>query len=312
VHVYHAFGLHIGSEFPLPELPVSDGKADVWIRRGPVGEWQGDAPIRYGQRFFIRGQEWMIRFKLLPFAALIRDGKSIAVEANPAQDTVAALHILGSCTGALLFQRGLVPLHGNTIATKHGVAIFVGKIGAGKSATTMAMLRRGHQLVADDISAVSIEASNQAAPPSVLPGFPRLKLWRASLQHFGCDPAAFQHLRPGLDKFHVPVLEQFSDTPQPLRAIYILEPGDAPEVRIRTLSGLEKLQELRPHLYKLRFPDAVQNFPPLMAKFCRLIDLVKVSIVERPREGNSIEAVADAIEHDLATGYRSRNAASVA
>jgi len=174
------------------------------------------------------------------------------------------------------------------------------------------MLRRGHQLVADDISAVSIEASNQAAPPSVLPGFPRLKLWRASLQHFGCDPAEFQHLRPGLDKFHVPVLEQFSDTPQPLRAIYILEPGDAAEVRIRTLSGLEKLQALRPHLYKLRFPDAVQNFPPLMGKFCRLVDLVKVSIVERPREGNSIEAVADAIERDLAAGYRSRNAASVA
>ena len=190
--------------------------------------------------------------------------------------------------------------------------MFVGKIGAGKSATTMAMLRRGHQLVADDISAVSIEARQQAAPPSVLPGFPRLKLWSASLQHFGCDPTKFQHLRPGLDKFHVPVPEQFTDKPQPLCAIYILEPGDAPEVRVHPLSGLAKLQALRPHLYKLRFPDAIQNFPPLMAQFCRLADLVKVSIVQRPREGNSIEAVADAIERDLAAGYRSRNAASVA
>jgi hypothetical protein len=49
-----------------------------------------------------------------------------------------------------------------------------------------------------------------------------------------------------------------------------------------------------------------------MGKFCRLVDLVKVCIVERPREGNSIEAVADAIERDLPAGYRSRNAASVA
>lgn len=311
MYVYHAFGLDIGSEFPLPELPVSDGKPDVWIRRGPVGEWQGDA-IRYGERFFIRGQEWMIRFKLLPFAALIRDGKSIQVDTDPAQDAIASLHILGSCTGALLFQRGLVPLHGNTIAMKHGAAMFVGKIGAGKSATTMAMLRRGYRLVADDISAVSVAAGKQETAPSVLPGFPRLKLWRASLNHFGCDPAEFQHLRPGLDKFHVPVLDQFVDEPQPLRAIYILQPGDAPEVRVRRLSGLEKLQELRSHIYKLRFPDAIQNFPPLMAKFCRLVDLVKVSIVERPRERDSIEAVADAIERDLANGYRSRNAASVA
>ena len=101
------------------------------------------------------------------------------------------------------------------------------------------------------------------------------------------------------------------------------------EARVATLSGRiseatdvlaedsrtpfsPELQALRPHLYKLRFPDAIQNFPPLMAKFCRLVDLVRVSIVERPREGNSIEAVADAIERDLAAGYRSRNAASVA
>jgi hypothetical protein len=312
VQVYKAFGLHIASELPLLELPVSNGKPDVWIRRGPVGEWQGDATVRYGERFRVHRQEWMIRFPLLPFAALIRDGKSIEFEANPAQDTIAALHILGSCTGALLFQRGLIPLHGNTTASKHGVAMFAGKIGAGKSATTMAMLRRGHRLVADDISAVSIVAARNQAGPSVLPGFPRIKLWRASLQHFGCDPAQFQRLRPGLDKFHVPVSDQFLDEPQPLQAIYILQPGDTTEVRVHHLSGLAKLEALRPHLYKLRFPDAIQNFPPLMGKLCRLADLVKVSIIERPQEGNSIEAVADAIERDLASGYRSRNAASVA
>jgi hypothetical protein len=312
VQVYRAFGLHIGSELPLPELPVSDGMPEVWIRRGHVGEWQGHASVSYGERFRVRGQEWMIRFRLLPFAALIRDGKSIEFEANPAQDTIAALHILGSCTGALLFQRGLIPLHGNTTATKHGVAMFAGKIGAGKSATTMAMLRRGHRLVADDISAVSMEDGKEQAAPSVLPGFPRLKLWRASLQHFGCDPAEFQRLRPGLDKFQVPVSEQFIGEPQPLRAIYILQPCDTTEVRVHNLSGLAKLEALRPHLYKLRFPDAILNFPPLMGKLCRLADLVKVSIVERPREGDSIEAVADAIEGDLASGYRSRNAASVA
>ncbi|HVW09996.1 MAG TPA: hypothetical protein VHC90_15510 [Bryobacteraceae bacterium] len=310
--VYRAFGLKIGSEFPLAELPAGEGEPEVWIRRGPVGEWQGEAAIKYGERFRIRGQEWMIRFKLLPFAALIRDGNSIQVETNPAQDAIAGLHITGSCTGALLFQRGFIPLHGNTIAGKEGAATFVGRIGAGKSATTMAMLRRGHRLVADDISAVSIESSKRPTAPLVLPGFPRLKLWKTSLEHFGCNAAEFQHLRPGLEKFHVPVSDQFCDEPQPLRAIYVLEPGDMPVVRIRTLTGLAKLEALRPHLYKLRFPDAIHNFPPLMGKLCRLVDQVRVSVVDRPREGNSIDAVAEAIESDLASSYRSRNAASVA
>jgi hypothetical protein len=313
VQVYRAFGFSLGSEFPLPELVASDRAPEVWIRRGPVDEWQGEATIRYGERFRIRGQEWMIRFRRLPFAALIRDGKSIQVEVDPAHDGIAALHILGSCTGALLFQRGLVPLHGNTIATPRGAAMFAGRIGAGKSATTMAMLRRGHRLVADDISAVSFEGGKRASAPSVLSGIPRLKLWRASLDHFGCDSAEFQHLRPGLDKFYVPAADRFCDRHQTLRAIYILQPGDAPGVRIRTLSGLAKLEALRPHLYKLRFPDALQIFPPLMGKMCQLVNTVKVSLVERPREGNTIEAVADAIERDLASdAYPSRNAASVA
>lgn len=313
MQVYRAFGVSLGSEFPLPELVASDRAPEVWIRRGPVDEWQGDATIRYGERFRIRGQEWMIRFQRLLFAALIRDGRFIQVEADPVHDAISTLHILGSCTGALLFQRGLVPLHGNTIATPQGAATFVGRIGAGKSATTMAMLGRGYRLVADDISAVSFEAGKRTSAPSVLPGFPRVKLWRASLDHFGCNPAEFQHLRPGLDKFHVPVADRFCDRPQTLRGIYILQPGDAPGVRIRTLSGLTKLEALRPHLYKLRFLDAIRNFPALMGKMCQLVDTVKVSIVDRPREGNSIEAVADAIERDLESeADHSRNAASVA
>ena len=223
-HTYRAFGLSIGSELPLPGLPTTNSRPQVRIRRGTVGEWQGEATVRYGERCRIRDQQWFVRFKLLPFTGLISDGNLIQFEADPARDETVALHILGSCTGAMLFQRGFAPLHGNTIVIQAGTAMLVGRIGAGKSATTMALLQRGHRLLADDTSALSFESPASGKPPNVLPGFPRIKLWKASLDHFGRNFLEFQRLRPGLDKYHVPVGDLFCEEPQPLSAIYILQP----------------------------------------------------------------------------------------
>ena len=316
---YRAFGLTIGSEIPLVGLPTTDEAPEVSIRRATLPEWNGDdATIRYGDRCRIRGQQWSVQFKGLPFAGLIQNGNSIKFDADPAQDEMASLHVLGSCTGALLFQRGLVPLHGNTIAGPEGSAMVVGRIGTGKSSTTFALLRRRYNLVADDISSVSLETDE----PHVTPGFPRLKLWKTTLEHFGRHFEDLRRLRSGMDKYHYPVNERFCATPQKLNAIYILQPRDAPGIRIRPLAGLAKLDALRTQLYKIRFADAIQNWPPLLGKMCRLADSVRVSIVERPTDGVSIEAVAEAIERDFSEVRQirprgpdpsgSRNAASAA
>jgi hypothetical protein len=159
--------------------------------------------------------------------------------------------------------------------------------------------------VADDISAVSSETME----PTITPGFPRLKLWRATLDYFGCDYRDFHRLRAGLDKFHYPVDGRFCTVPPPLKAIYILQPGDSPCVRIHAMSGVAKLDAIRAHLYKIRFHDAVRNWPLLLAKICRLADTVGVNVVERPRDGVTIEAVADAIDQDF---HRSRGSAPLA
>ena len=304
---YRAFGLTIASELPLPGLPTASGTPEVQIRRGAVPERNGDAAIRYGERCQINGQEWLVRLKALPFAGLIRDGNLVQFEADPAQDEVSSLHVLGSCTGALLFQRGLVPLHGNTVAGAAGAAMIVGRVGTGKSATTFALLQRCYRLVADDISAVSFETHE----PRVMSGFPRLKLWKATLEHFGRDHRDLSRLRPGVDKFYYPVDGRFCTEPQKLNAIYILQPGASPAgaqvpVRLSALSGVAKLDAIGAHLYKIRIHDAIRNWPPLLSKICSLADTVRVCILERPREGVTIEAVADAIEADLPNSLQAR------
>src|SRR5665647_2957815 len=100
---YRAFGLTIGSDLPLPGLPATHRPPDIRICRAVIPEWNGEPTIKYGERTRIRGQEWSVRFKALPFAGLISDGNLIQFEADPSQDDVSSLHVLGSCTGALLF-----------------------------------------------------------------------------------------------------------------------------------------------------------------------------------------------------------------
>ena len=297
-HTYRAFGLTIESELALPGLLFAEGPPDVRIQRAKIPVWSGEATVSYGERTRIRGQQWAIRFQGLPFAGLVSDGNLVQFEADPNKDDTASLHVLGSCTGALLFQRGYMPIHANTVVTTNGTAMLAGKIGAGKSSTTLALMRRGNRLLADDISAVSFGAEAGDAP-EVLSGFPRLKLWKATLDHFECDPAGFRRLRPELEKYHFPVDDHFCAVPQKLNAIYILQPQDDPGIRVRALSGLARLEAIRTHLYKIRFPDAIRNWPDLLAKICGLADAVRVNILERPRDGNSLEAVAEAIENDL-------------
>jgi hypothetical protein len=292
---YRAFDLTIQSDLKLPDLPETDGEPEVHIRRGVIPEWSGDTTIRYGDRFKIRGQEWSVNFKSLPFASIIKNGNLVQYQADPENGDLTRLHVLGSCIGALLFQRGLVPLHGNSIATSQGAAILAGMIGAGKSATTLALLDKNHRLIADDISAVSFDDQQ----PRVVPGFPRLKLWKKTLDHFGKQSSEYARLRPELDKFHYPVDATFCSERQLLRAIYVLNPCESPGVTVRGLSGIAKLDAISRHLYKIRLEDAARNWPVLMDKMCRLADSVKVNIVERPLEGNSIDAVANAIRKDL-------------
>ncbi len=289
---YRAFGLTFSSELELPGLPLTDAPADVTIRRGSIPEWQGEAITSHGGRFRIRDQQAMIRFPRMPFAAHITDGREIRFDAPPEADPLAALHLLGSCTGMILYQRGLVPIHGNAIATKAGTIIVAGNIGAGKSTTALALLERGSRLVADDISAIELVGGK----PTVRPGFPRLKLWRATVEAFNIDPASLRKLRPELEKYHYPVEDRFCAESQPLRAIYILQPSNESGIRIRSLTGNERLMQIQPHLYKLRFPGIMKNWPQALVKICLIAGRVPIRIVERPRLGSSINEVAEAIE----------------
>src|SRR5690606_9400088 len=110
--VYEAFGLRIESEWPLPELAIASNlaaDADVHIRVAEAERRLRDNSMEYVDgKLYVQIQD----------AALycIEEGNMITVSptAQASEDKVR-LYLLGSCMGALLLQRGVLPLHGSAV-----------------------------------------------------------------------------------------------------------------------------------------------------------------------------------------------------
>lgn len=248
--VYTCFDLTIGSELECPELLPSEGMPDVWIRRGQVGEHLEGAS-RESVLFETAPEQFLLKVRNVA-RYLVRDGAEIVVD--PAPDCGAGtvrLFLLGSAMGALLVQRGLLPLHASAIATRRGAVALAGPSGSGKSVLAAVFRRRGYRVLADDLLAVSL-----AGEPLVLPGSPNLMLWADALGHLGIDGTSLRAVRPDLQKYLLPLHERFSTAPLRLHKIFSL--ARAAKLGLEPIEGREKVRTLAGHAYRRLFATGMK------------------------------------------------------
>jgi hypothetical protein len=107
----------------------------------------------------------------------VHDGDTIEYqEENGADPGLVSLYLHGTARGALIHQRGELPLHAATLVPpgkETGLAI-CGPSGAGKSTLAIELVRRGWLLVADDTTRVTCEDGKLLAWPSR----DTIKLWK--------------------------------------------------------------------------------------------------------------------------------------
>ena len=242
-HDYWVFGLMVRSEFELPELIPDESEAapDVAITAGAVeGDW--GPGLHSDQASLVLVVPEVARFR-------ISDGKSIVVEALPdVPQRNVRLFLLGSAFGALLHQRGLLPLHANAIDFSGKALAFMGESGAGKSTLAAWMHDRGHRVIADDVCVVRFEQPNGVM---VSPGIPRLRLWREALTLTGRRPEDYEPSYsgdPSFDKFDVPAVAAFARDSVELRSVVILDSGD--EVRVERLGSVAAAEAVFSHTYR--------------------------------------------------------------
>ena len=296
---YTAYGLQIASEIPLPELlPGSNRSADVHIRYGSVPESLPD-PLAWDSSFQAKQDTLLLSIQGIA-RYLVVDGREILVDRHPnSPDGVLRLYLMGSAFGALLHQRRYLVMHASTIETAHGAVLFVGPTGHGKSTLLAALVQRGYAMLADDVTAVTVDSPSG---PVALASFPRLRL---------CDDAAARLNYPVEElprvqvliksvpgKYVVPVAN-FCATPLPIHAIYTLNIHTAPDILVEPIDDAERFRLAVANTYRHKFLKGLGLREMHFHAAARLAKAVHIGRITRPASPYLLDELVDRLEVEL-------------
>jgi hypothetical protein len=228
---------------------------------------------------------------------LVSDGQEIVIERQPAsRDEDIHLFLFGSVFGALLHQRGVLPVHGSAIATDHGAVIFTGPSGHGKSTLAAAFQQRGYAVLADDVCAVACDAN---AAPQVFPAYPQLALWADAAQQLRTDVTPLRRVRGNVDKYAVPLEQGFATRPLPLYAVYELGTTNLETFTLTPIQGREKLELLIHNTYRKRYLKGMGRAAANLQHCTAAARHIKIRRVIRPHHPFLLDALTDLLEKDL-------------
>jgi hypothetical protein len=292
---YWAYGLCIHAELDCPELPPHSqnaGDPDVTIRLLPPAPPASEA-LANGY-YEVRPGSFRLA---VPGVAqyLVEDGRRILIEPIPGVPLERIrLFLLGSAMGALLYQRGIFPLHGSAVETPWGAMIFVGTQGAGKSTLAAQFFRRGYRLLSDDVCAVAPTPEGL----QVLPALAQLRLCTDAFERLGSPQGG----RFDVDKFVVPMGKGYCPHPVSLTAIHVLRPcdpgtsspGETPGFEV--LSGFDRVQCLLENLYRPQYLKGQETQGDLMRLAGLIAQKTTLVVVTRRWNPEEIDGGVDFLE----------------
>jgi hypothetical protein len=298
-YFYQAFGLQLRACLPCPELLPGNQPPDVTIIYGKVPEAL-EAPLAEGQWY--QSAAGLLLLNIPDIAKyLVKNGKEIIIDRAPqANDNDVRLFLLGSVMGALMHQRGLLPLHGSAIRLADGTAaIFMGQSGVGKSTLAAAFRQRGYVVAADDVSLIFSRADGS---PLLQPAYPELKLWAEAAAKIGEDADVLPRARTLLEKYSLCFHDHFDATPLPVRLLYILETNEDERFEVTRLQGMEKLEGLLHNTYRLLFIDDIDQRRLHFQLCVSLGSKIIMSRVQRPRQTFRLNELVELLERDFDKG----------
>jgi hypothetical protein len=287
-HLYSLFGLTVRSEIELPELHAAVGEADVDIRFGDLG------PARSTVQELAMTEAGAVLH--VPDIARygIEQGCRILVDpVEGASPRNVRLFLLGSAFGALLHQRGLMPLHANAVVVGGRAIAFTGASGAGKSTMASLFHDRGYPLLSDDVCVIGFD---QTRRPVAHPGIPHMRLWRDSLERSGRTTEGYERALDGRDKYNVPARRGAAPAGMPLGAIFVLKRAEeAQRVAIRRLRGAEALNAVLANTYRGRYIALLGDTQRHWSASVELVGKVAVLELERPWSPDWFDPTLDAL-----------------
>ncbi|NOQ45977.1 MAG: hypothetical protein GQ559_04790 [Desulfobulbaceae bacterium] len=291
---YTCFGITLHSPVQLPLVSsTTDSPSDVVINLTRPAIQDQDQP------FFSFSKDWgvsqIIMRPSLVGQFTISNGKIISFQPNSSSNfsSFLGLYLTGSILSLLLYQRGLLVLHGSVVSIYNKAAAFLGHSGAGKSSTAATCCQQGHALLADDITAITLSHDGAL----VQPGFPRLKVHIQTAEALNIPVESLVAVHPDInDEFALLLNEQFCTRPEPLTAVYLLAEGK--QIKIERLSPAAALVELLQHAIPSRYGQngGAHQFEQLST----LVRQVPIFRLLRPNSLNQLHQLPQLVENHLA------------
>ena len=286
-YAYRAFGLTVASDLELPEFAPAGAveMPEVQIKLAPehLGAWK--AASEPGQ-FTGFGEGHLLH---VPDVALYRVTGGSHIEIAPEDDAdpgMVRLFTIGSAMGMALHQRGILVLHGATIA-REGVdglqaRIIVGDTGAGKSTLAARLGQAGCAVLGDDTMALFEEPGSHRR--WLWQGSQVFKLWQDSLDEMGLEADGLIRLGNRTDKFYLPNpgIIPDAETCIELAEILLLEEGDDAAPQVTPLEGLYALRGVSQNTYRPEYVPLLGREAEHFRQCAALAKNVPVSRLTRP------------------------------
>ena len=294
-HCGLAFELCFRSNRPLPEMsacadaagPQDEVRID-WLPASPAAAEVGTSmSFRADDAYFHLHMPEVARYQ-------VGFDRITVAPAEQADDRSVRAFLFGSAIGALLYRRGLTVLHGSTVELPDGsAAVFCGHSGAGKSTLAAALATRGYPVLADDVTAVRVDAAGRAW---CLPGLARTKLWRDALDTLGLAERASvaSRVMPHIDKHALSM--STATRAAPLRRFYELQAVDGAALAFASVTGMAKVSMLMSHAYRPEFVQAMGLQGELLRGTAALAPGLRVARIQRPRQASTLEAIVTWLE----------------
>jgi len=302
VYQYFVYGLKVSSEIELPELyPFEFQLADVHIRLGAVPQGLR-SPVIHTDWIDLAHKACLLRVPRVG-RLLVRNGETITIDVGffPKDSDLAMelrLIVLGSALGALLHQRGSLPLHIATVMTAHGIVGFTGLSGAGKSTLAGWFLKqRQRPLFSDDVAALDFPEDSLRLSP----GPRRLKLGLDTVERLGLDAGRASRLSSNGSKYQIVVNQTVAPSPGPLIAIVDLARHASPAAPLfEPIRGKDAFDVIMSAVYRPIIGDWFHGHDRMVRMIVGLCDRTEVYRFTRSwsldRLAADLEFLADRVE----------------
>jgi len=293
---YRLCGWHLCSDLPVPELlpwPEPEGvarPADITLTEGEVPDTLED---NIGLNDFVKvDRKGTV---LLNLANVVRfvvaGGRDVTVQMLT--DTGRAswrLYFLGIILQYICHQRGAYPQHAASLCVGGRIVALAGHRGDGKSTLAFELVRRGHRLLSDDLTVLR----SQGDEIQVFPAFPRLRLWRETLDAVGVGNEGLSRVRPGMEKFTLRPQDGFDPTPVKLDTVVVI--ADRAEIELKRCSPMAAVPLLSPYVCRPKVARLLGRGPDLLRFTGRIAVQSPIYHLKRPKQFHGLAEVAAAIE----------------